>query len=123
MRLPELTMPSESAMEAIFECESSVTERYQTTVPAEVRAALKIGKYDKLHYKVLPSREVVLTRGSEPEESDPVVEQFLAFLARDFAAHPERLRPVTGELRARLDALVGGVDVGDLDAPLPPDGE
>lgn len=33
-----------------LEVESTLTDRYQTTVPATVRQALKIGKRDKIHY-------------------------------------------------------------------------
>src|SRR5579872_5485968 len=72
---------------AIFECESTLTERYQTTVPSEVRAALKLGKGDKLRYSV-SSDAVVLKRAAEPEQEDPVLTQFLAFVANDLPRIP-----------------------------------
>jgi hypothetical protein len=34
-----------------------------------------------------------------PAEEEAVVEAFLCFLDRDFAAHPERLRPLSGSVR------------------------
>lgn len=103
---------------AMFECESTLTERYQTTVPSEVRAVLKLGKGDKLRYSV-SSDAVVLKRATEPEQEDPVLTQFLAFVANDLAAHPERARAIDAGLRDRIHALVGDVDV-DLEAPLSP---
>ena len=49
-------------MEVTLEVESTLTDRYQTTVPEIVRRALKLGKRDKIHYAIRPSGEVVLTR-------------------------------------------------------------
>jgi len=49
-------------MAATLEVESTLTDRYQTTVPETVRRALKLGKRDKIHYAIRPSGEVVLTR-------------------------------------------------------------
>ena len=48
-------------MPATLEAESTLTDRYQTTVPETVRRALRLGKRDKIHYTVRPSGEVVLT--------------------------------------------------------------
>ncbi len=48
--------------------------------------------------------------------------QFLGFLARDMASHPERLQAVDAGLVQRLQALAGDVDVA-LDAPLSADDE
>ena len=49
-------------MPAILEVESTLTDRYQTTVPETVRRALSLGKRDKIHYTIRSSGEVVLTR-------------------------------------------------------------
>ncbi len=105
-----------------LEIESTLTDRYQTTVPDAVRRTLKLRKRDKIRYVVRPSGEVVLTRGEVTEERDPVMAQFLAFLARDMATHPKRLRGVTPALVRRARSLVKGVKV-DLNAPLPPNAE
>jgi antitoxin PrlF len=109
-------------MPATLDAESTLTDRYQTTVPETVRRALRLGKRDKIHYTIRPSGEVVLTRAANPEADDPVLGQFLGFLARDMASHPERLRAVDAGLVQRLQSLVGGIEV-DLDAALSADDE
>ncbi|BBP02994.1 hypothetical protein TPL01_22220 [Sulfuriferula plumbiphila] len=109
-------------MAATLEVESTLTDRYQTTVPETVRRALKLGKRDKIHYTIRPGGEVVLTRVDASEEDDPVLGQFLGFLARDIASHPERLQAVDASLVQRIHSLVGGIEV-DLDAVLSADDE
>lgn len=104
-----------------FEAESTLTERYQTTVPETVRRALGLKKRDKIHYSIRPDGAVILTR-AETAEEDPAVGQFLDFLARDIATNPQRLKVVDAEFVARLDALVGDVEI-DLDQPLSADDE
>lgn len=52
------------------------------------------------------------------EESDPVVDGFLEFLARDMTKHPgTSLVVLPTALRDRMAALVGDMDV-DLDAEI-----
>jgi len=114
--------PQETAMAANFEVESTLTDRYQTTVPETVRRALKLGKRDKIHYTIRPSGEVVLTRVEASGSDDPVLGQFLSFLAADITRHPERLKSVDTGLVQRLQSLVGDVDV-DLDTVLSADDE
>ena len=104
-------------MPANLEVESTLTDRYQTTVPETVRRALRLGKRDKIHYTIRPSGEVVLTRAEASEGDDPVLGSFLGFLARDIASHPERLQAVDASFVQRLQSLTGGIEV-DLDAPL-----
>lgn len=109
-------------MPTLLDAESTLTDRYQTTVPETVRRALRLGKRDKIHYSIRPSGEVVLTRAEAVEADDPVLGQFLGFLARDIASHPERLQVVDAGLVQRLQSLVGNVEV-DLDAALSADDE
>lgn len=109
-------------MPATLQVESTLTDRYQTTVPETVRRALRLGKRDKIHYTIRPDGEVVLTRAAAGEGDDPVLAPFLGFLARDLAEHPERLQAVDAGLAQRIQALVGGVAV-DRDAPLSADDE
>lgn len=97
--------------------ESTLTDRYQTTVPNAVRHALKLGKRDKICYLIQPDGGVVLARASSKTEDDPVLEQFLDFLARDMATHPEHLKSIDAGLRKRIKLLVKKVEV-DLDSPL-----
>ncbi len=109
-------------MAAILEVESTLTDRYQTTIPEAVRRALKLGKRDKIHYTVLPSGEVVISRTEITEKDDPVLEQFLSFLSNDFAQHPERLQTIDANLVQRIRSLVGGIEV-DLNSALSPEDE
>jgi len=109
-------------MPATLDVESTLTDRYQTTVPETVRRALRLSKRDKIHYSIRPSGEVVLTRAEASEGDDPVLGQFLGFLARDIASHPERVRAVDAGLVQRLQSLVSGIEV-DLDAALSADDE
>jgi antitoxin PrlF len=109
-------------MAATLEVESTLTDRYQTTVPETVRRALHLGKRDKIHYTIRPGGEVVLTRAEPSEEDDPVLGSFLGFLARDIASHPERLQSVDAQFVQRLQSLTGGIEV-DLDVPLSADDE
>jgi len=85
-----------------FEVESTLTDRYQTTVPETVRRALKLGKRDK------------------ETTDDPVLGQFLGFLAQDIANNPRQLRSFDKKLVDRINKLVGDKDV-DLDQPLSED--
>jgi antitoxin PrlF len=109
-------------MSANHDIESTLTDRYQTTVPETVRRALRLGKRDKIHYAVRPNGEVVMTRADASAGNDPVLGQFLGFLARDLASHPERLMAVDAALVQRLRALVGDVEV-ELDVALSADDE
>jgi antitoxin PrlF len=109
-------------MSAALQVESTLTDRYQTTVPETVRRALRLGKRDKIHYTIRPDGDVVLTRAAAGDSDDPALAAFLGFLARDLTKHPERLQAVDAGLAKRIQALVGGVPV-DLDAPLSADDE
>jgi antitoxin PrlF len=117
-----LACATENAMPATLEVESTLTDRYQTTVPETVRRALRLRKRDKIHYTIRPGGEVVLSRVIESEKDDPVLVQFLGFLAHDIAAHPEHMQAVDALFVQRLQSLVGGIEV-DLDAQLPADDE
>ena len=109
-------------MAATLKVESKLTDRYQTTVPETVRRALKFGKRDKIHYTIRPDGEVVLTRATPTEGDDPVLEQFLGFLAHDIVRHPDRLQALNTTLVHRIQSLVGGSEI-DLDEPLSEDDE
>ena len=101
--------------------ESTLTDRYQTTVPETVRRALQLGKRDKLHYDVRPGGEVVLTKAEAPVSDDPALGAFLHFLAADMASHPERLKAIDSPMAQRLQALAAGVAKIDLNAALSPE--
>lgn len=109
-------------MTATLEVESTLTDRYQTTVPEMVRRSLRLGKRDKVHYSIRPNGEVVLSRAEVSETDDPVLGQFLGFLSRDIAEHPERLQALDASFVQRMQSLTTGIEV-DLDAPLSADDE
>lgn len=105
-----------------LEVESTLTDRYQTTVPETVRRALRLGKRDKIHYTILPEGGVMLTRADVAETNDPALDVFLSFLARDISTRPERLQAIDPAFVQRMQSLVEGIDV-DLDTPLSADDE
>ncbi len=109
-------------MPITLEVESTLTDRYQTTVPETVRRALHLGKRDKIHYTIRPDGEVILTRAEVVEKDDPELDHFLRILTRDLKNHPERLQAVDVELVKRLQSLVGNIEV-DFDAQLSEDDE
>jgi antitoxin PrlF len=104
------------------EAESKLTERYQTTVPEPVRKALKLGKHDRLVYKI-KGGAVMLQRAEDPGvDDDPALGPFLQLLASDITHHPGRLRAIDAGLIQRARDLVAGVEL-NLDAPLRPEDE
>lgn len=109
-------------MAATLELESTLTDRYQTTVPDAVRRALKLGKRDKVRYSVQADGTVLLTRATPAESDDTVLTHFLQFLAHDINAHPQQLRVLDKAWLRNVQSLVQGVEI-DLDAPLSSDDE
>ena len=101
--------------------ESTLTDRYQTTVPDAVRRVLKLGKRDKIRYLLQPDGAVVMVRADSADADDPALGLFLGFLANDLAAHPQRVTGLNAELRNRIQSLAGKVKI-DLDAALPDEG-
>ncbi|GAW95733.1 MULTISPECIES: type II toxin-antitoxin system PrlF family antitoxin [Colwellia] len=108
-------------IQAALEAESTLTERFQTTVPRVVRQALHLNKKDKIKFIIQPNGSVLLSR-VEPIENDPVVESFLAFVASDMQKHPEKLQPLTANMRDSVELLTTDIQV-DLGAPLSDDDE
>ena len=104
-------------MASTIDVESTLTDRYQTTVPETVRRALKLGKRDKILYSIRADGEVVVTRAAPVEIDDPLLGNFLGFLAQDIAKHPDRLQSIDTNLVQRIRQLVGPLD-SVLDAPL-----
>jgi antitoxin PrlF len=96
--------------------ESTLTDRYQTTVPDPVRKALGLNKRDKICYTIQPDGKVWISRVDQAE-SDPVIGKFLNFLARDMEKNPQHLQAISSNLVSRVQSLVSGVEL-DLDAPL-----
>lgn len=99
-----------------LETESTLTDRFQTTVPSSVRQALHLGKKDKIKYAIQSDGSVVISRAAS-QQNDPIIGEFLAFIARDMLANPGKVEPLSASMRESVDALVQGVEI-DLDAPL-----
>jgi antitoxin PrlF len=89
--------------------ESTLTDRYQTTVPAPVRKFLGLNKNDKICYTILPDGTVAISR-AEKAESDPSLKPFLDFLAQDIENNPQQLQLISPDLIDRVQSLVSEVD-------------
>lgn len=112
----KLTLLEVVMLQAGLETESTLTDRFQTTVPSVVRQALHLEKKDKIKFTVQPNGSVLLTR-VESLEDDPIVESFLSFMADDMRTHPEKIQPLTASMRDRIELLTAGVKL-DLNAEL-----
>ncbi len=99
-----------------FQAESTLTDRYQTTVPDDVRKALRLNKRDKIRYTIQSNGQVIMSRADHPE-NDPVLGQFLSFLARDISRNPQHVQAISSNLINHVQSLVTDVEF-DLDAPL-----
>lgn len=108
-------------MLAELRVESTLTDKYQTTMPGVVRKALGLKKRDRISYTILPDGDVLLSRASDASE-DPAIGAFLTFLAQDISRNPGHIQAMNGTLRDKLNVLVDGVEL-DLDAALSPDDE
>ena len=96
--------------------ESTLTDRYQTTVPDPIRKVLGLNKRDRICYTIESDGKVTISRVQEPE-NDPVLGQFLNFITRDIERCPQHIQAISPNLVERMRLLVDGVDL-DLDAPL-----
>ena len=101
---------------SILVTESTLTDRYQTTVPDSVRKALHLNKREKIRYTIQPDGSVLLSKANH-QDVDPALNSFLSFLAEDIQQNPEHLKVVTPELMSRIENLISDVDI-DLNAPL-----
>jgi len=98
-----------------LQVESTLTDRYQTTVPTTVREALRLNKRDKIQYAIQDNN--VFMFKAEQIEDDPVLGQFLDFLASDISNNPHRLNTISADMLSHLQSLVSEDDI-DLDAPI-----
>ena len=96
--------------------ESTLTDRYQTTVPDLVRKALGLHKREKILYTIQPDGNVLLSRANQNEE-DPVLNGFLNFIANDIQQNPQHVKAISTELVTRIKSLINDVQI-DLDSPL-----
>ena len=108
---------AQAALQKALETESTLTDRFQTTVPSVVRQALHLEKKDKIKYVIQPNGDVLITRAIEAEETDPVMDSFLSFIADDMRKHPEKIQPLSVSVCERIDSLIPDMSL-DLDAAL-----
>lgn len=106
---------------AVLDADSTLSDRYQTTVPKLILQALALRQWEKIHYQFQATGEVAISRSDVVLEEGPMLVIFLAFVARDMATRPKRIQMIDGALMKRARALVAGMQVG-LDAPLSTDG-
>jgi antitoxin PrlF len=93
--------------------ESTLTDRYQTTIPDPIRKALGLNKRDKIFYTIESDGRVVISRADDTER-DPVIGKFLNFLAQDIEKNPHHVQSLSPDLVSCVQALVADVDF-DLD--------
>jgi antitoxin PrlF len=103
-------------MLATLTTESTLTDRYQTTIPETVRRALHLDKRDKILYTIRPNGEVVLSHAESVEKDDPLVGRFLSFLASDIADHPDHLYSLDTDFAKHINSLTSGVEVNLTEA-------
>jgi antitoxin PrlF len=101
-------------MAKVLHSQSTLTDRYQTTIPEQIRDALHLGKRDKIEYVVEGNGKVMISRA---DQDDPVLDKFLIFLANDIENHPKHVKPINANLYSRAKSLVSDIEI-DLDAPL-----
>ena len=101
--------------------QSTLSDRYQTTIPEVVRNVLNLSKRDTLVYCVDSDGKVVISKLTSCED-DPVLNNFLSFLAKDIENSPQNLVPMTVGKLMKISSLVEDIKI-DLEAPLDTDDE
>jgi antitoxin PrlF len=101
---------------SVLTAESTLTSRYQTTIPNEVRQVLGLQKNDKIRYLVQPDGSVLIRR-VETGDDDQVMTAFLDFLEQDMIRNPGQIQPVPEDLLHRAEMLLDGMEI-DLNAAL-----
>jgi len=99
-------------MPALLEEVSTITAKGQTTVPKAIRQALGVDYGGRIAFRV--DENGVTVHRADAEETDPAIDAFLNFLARDIERRPEALSALSPALAVRLAELTQGVAV-DLD--------
>lgn len=96
-------------MVTLLQTESTLTDRYQTTIPDVVRKALHLNKRDKILYTVQSDGHVFLSK-IEENEDDPLIDIFLDFIAEDINNNPQHVTSINQKLFNRIESLVNGVE-------------
>lgn len=97
---------------------STLTDRYQTTIPREVRSFLNLDKGAQIQYVIDPAGKVYLQAEQENElQEDLVLYSFLELMEKDLVKNPKKIQSLNKEFMKKAQRLVKDVEV-DLDAPL-----
>ena len=108
-------------MTKLLKTESTLTDRYQTTIPDAVRKALDLNKRDKICYTLQSNGQIVISKLQE-NQSDPLIDNFLNFLEMDMKQNPHHLSSIDPNLIEKIADLVNRVDF-NLDESLPEEKE
>lgn len=102
--------------------QSTLTDRYQTTIPNAVRKQLGLGKRDLIEFLQAEDGSIVLRRAdpSPIEEFPTELLAWLDFIEKDHRQNPGQFRVLDDEFFAEARGLVGDLEV-DLEADLDPD--
>ncbi|MBS4097325.1 MAG: type II toxin-antitoxin system PrlF family antitoxin [Sulfuricella sp.] len=96
----------------VLHTESTLTARYQTTIPDAVRKVLGLNKHDRLVYRVCENGEVYLSKADIAEAEDAALGPFLSLLDSRLAQQPGSIVPYSdADAEVDLD-LVKGVELG-----------
>lgn len=93
----------------ILEAESTLTARYQTTIPDAVRKVLGLHKHDRVVYRVSDSGTVYLAKADTAEAEDPALAPFLALLDAHMIHNPASIVPYTNSDAEADLSLVKGI--------------
>ena len=103
-------------MATIMNAFSTLTSRFQTTVPEAVRKALELGKSDKVCYEITGDGRVILSK-AQVQDEDPALYGFLSFLEDEIKHHPAHIHGFSPSSVQKAAELTADVKI-DLDAPL-----
>lgn len=102
---------------------STLTDRFQTTIPTFVRNELGLEKRDLIEFLKSDDGYIVLRRAEQQQEEGEFSPQLLAwldFLSNDQNQRPQQIKPITIAMRDKAYQLTGGLDI-DLDSALGPE--
>lgn len=104
-------------MRALLKKTSAITEKGQVTIPKSVREALGVEYGSRITFYVDEDRTVSIRKEADEDEGDPVIGQFLAFVAQDMARNPANIRDFPPALVERMVEVTKGMQI-DPDAPI-----
>ena len=115
--LTSFILPAGTPAATALHLARTITRRAERDAVAAVAAGEALSDPALRYLNRLSDYLFVLSRVEITEKDDPLIGEFLGFLSRDIAKHPERLQAVGDSLVKRIHSLVGGIEV-DLDTVL-----